>query len=49
LAALDQGGAFLVTLPGLVLVRALAPARIGYTESMAPVPFKGRFSHNVFN
>jgi len=46
---LEEGDAFLVTLPGLVLVRALAAARIGYTESMAPVPFKGRFSHTVFN
>ena len=46
---LEEGDAFLVTLPGLVLVRALAPARIGYTESMVPVPFKGRFSQTVFN
>ena len=46
---LEEGDAFLVTLPGLVLVRALAPARIGYTESVVPVPFKGRFSQTVFN
>lgn len=46
---LDEGDAFLVTLPGLVLVRALTPARIGYAESLMPVPFKGRFSQTVFN
>jgi hypothetical protein len=46
---LEEGDAFLVTLPGLVLVRALAPARIGYTDSVVPVPFKGRFSQTVFN
>ena len=46
---LEEGDAFLVTLPGLVLVRALTPARIGYTETVVPVPFKGRFSQTVFN
>lgn len=46
---LEEGDAFLVTLPGLVVVRALAPARIGYAESVVPVPFKGRFSQTVFN
>ena len=46
---LEEGDAFLVTLPGLVLVRALTPARIGYAESLMPVPFKGRFSQTVFN
>ena len=46
---LEEGDAFLVTLPGLVLVRALTPARLGYAESMMPEPFKGRFSQTVFN
>ena len=46
---LEEGDAFLVTLPGLVLVRALTPARLGYSESIMPVPFKGRFSQTVFN
>jgi hypothetical protein len=46
---LEEGDALLVTLPGLVLIRALAPARIGYTESVVPMPFKGCFSQIVFN
>jgi hypothetical protein len=46
---LEEGDAFLVTLPGLVLVRALTPARLGYAESMMPEPFRGRFSQTVFN
>ena len=46
---LEDGDAFMVTLPGLVLVRALTPARIGYAESMMPEPFRGRFSQTVFN
>ncbi len=46
---LEEGDAFMVTLPGLVLVRALTPARIGYAESMVPEPFRGRFSQTVFN
>lgn len=46
---LEEGDAFLVTLPGLVLVRALTEARLGYAESMMPEPFKGRFSQAVFN
>ena len=46
---LEEGDAFLVSLPGLVLVRALTPARIGYAESLMPMPFKGRFSQTVFN
>ena len=46
---LEEGDAFLITLPGLVLVRALTPARIGYAESIEPAPFKGRFSQTVFN
>jgi hypothetical protein len=46
---LDEGDAFLITLPGLVLVRALKPARIGYAESLTPEPFKGRFSQTVFH
>ena len=46
---LEEGDAFLVTLPGLVLVRALTPARLGYSESIMPEPFKGRFSQTVFN
>ena len=46
---LEEGDAFLVTLPGLVLVRALTAARLGYAESMMPEPFRGRFSQTVFN
>jgi hypothetical protein len=46
---LEEGDAFMITLPGLVLVRALEPSRVGYAESLMPVPFKGRFSQTVFN
>ena len=46
---LEEGDAFLVTLPGLVLVRALTLARLGYSESMMPEPLKGGFSQTVFN
>ncbi len=46
---LNEGDAFMVTLPGLVLVRALTPARLGYAESMMQEPFRGRFSQTVFN
>lgn len=46
---LQEGDAFLVTLPGLVLVRALTPARIGYAEALTSGPFKGRFSQTVFH
>lgn len=46
---LESGDAFLITLPGLTLVRALTPSRIGYSETALPVPFKGRFSQTVFN
>ncbi|MBC2711301.1 MAG: DUF2917 domain-containing protein [Desulfosarcina sp.] len=46
---LHEGDAFLVTLPGLVLVRAFKPARIGYSEHFNTVPFKGRFGQTVFN
>ena len=46
---LEEGDAFIVTLPGLVLVRALTQARLGYSESIMPEPFKGRFSQTVFN
>lgn len=45
---LDMGDAFVVTLPGLMLVRALSQALIGYAESLVPVPFKGHFSQTVF-
>lgn len=46
---LEEGDAFLITLPGLVLVRALTPARIGYAERLVPASFVGRFSQTVFN
>ena len=46
---LDEGDAFLITLPGLVMVRAMTPARLGYAESLRAEPFKGRFSQTVFN
>ncbi|WP_372683242.1 DUF2917 domain-containing protein [Desulfosarcina sp.] len=45
---LERGDAFVVTLPGLVLVRALTQASIGYAESLVPRPFKGCFSQTVF-
>ena len=46
---LEAGDAFLVTLPGLVLVRALKPARIGFRERFGAEPFRGRFREAVFN
>ncbi|BBO70125.1 hypothetical protein DSCA_40550 [Desulfosarcina alkanivorans] len=46
---LEAGDAFLITLPGLVMVRAMRPARLGYAEHLMPVPFKGRFSQTVFS
>jgi hypothetical protein len=46
---LEAGDAFLITLPGLVLVHALTHARIGYAESLAPEPFSGPFRQTVFN
>lgn len=46
---LNAGDAFLITLPGLVMVRALTPARMGYAESPMAMPFRGRFSQTVFN
>jgi hypothetical protein len=46
---LEAGDAFLITLPGLVMVRAMTPARLGYSESLKAEPFKGRFSQTVFN
>lgn len=46
---LEAGDAFLITLPGLVMVRAMTPARLGYAESLMAEPFKGRFSQTVFN
>ena len=46
---LEEGEAFLVTLPGLVLVRALTPARLGYAENLMPEAFKGRFSQSLVN
>ena len=46
---LDEGDAFVITLPGKVLVRAFNPSRIGYSERLAVVPFRGKFSQTVFN
>ena len=46
---LEEGDAFLVTLPGLVLVRALTPARVGFSEKLMPGPFRGRFSQTIFH
>ena len=45
---LEKGDAFVVTLPGLVLVRAFSQARIGYAKSLLPHPFIGSFSQTVF-
>lgn len=46
---LEAGDAFLVTLPGLVLVRALKPARVGHCEGLHTASYKGRFKDTVFN
>jgi hypothetical protein len=46
---LEEGDAFLISLPGLVLVRALKPARVGYCERLHAAPFKERFNETVFN
>jgi len=46
---LEAGDAFLVTQPGLVLVRALTTAQIGYAENRTTAPFRGRFSQTVFH
>ena len=46
---LEAGDAFLVTMPGLVLVRALKPARIGYGLNLNTKPFRGRFREAVFS
>lgn len=46
---LEAGDAFLITQPGLVMVRALKPARIGYAENLGPAPFNGPFGQTVFN
>jgi hypothetical protein len=46
---LGEGDAFLVTLPGLVLVRALKPARIGFRDRLQAEPFRGRFRETVFH
>jgi hypothetical protein len=46
---LEEGDAFLVSLPGLVLVRALKPACVGYCERLHAVPFKERCKETVFN
>jgi hypothetical protein len=46
---LEEGDAFLVTLPGWVMVRAFTPARIGYAERLMPEAFKGRFSQSLAN
>jgi hypothetical protein len=35
---LEEGDAFLITRPGLVLVRAFKPARLGYCEDFDPAP-----------
>ncbi|GAB6905122.1 hypothetical protein DESC_700048 [Desulfosarcina cetonica] len=40
---LEEGDAFIVTQRGLVIVRAISQARIGYAESIAPLQSKGYF------
>ena len=45
---LEKGDAFQIMLPGLVMVRAFETSRIGYIESMAPIPFFGPFCQTVF-
>ncbi len=46
---LDAGDAFVVTQAGLVLVRAMTPARLGCVDSTKSPCFHGRFSQTVFN
>jgi quercetin dioxygenase-like cupin family protein len=46
---LEAGDAFIITLPGRVVVHALQAARIGYAERLMTVPFKGPFHQTVFN
>ena len=46
---LEAGDAFLVSQSGLVMVRALTPAYIGYAENRMTAPFRGRFSQTVFH
>ncbi len=46
---IEAGEAFMITRPGLVLVRALKPSSIGYGERFETSAFNGRFSQAVFN
>lgn len=45
---LGPGDAFVVTRPGLVVVRALRPAVVGYIKSLIPAMEKGALSHLAF-
>ncbi|GAB6909538.1 hypothetical protein JCM12296A_53830 [Desulfosarcina cetonica] len=42
---LEKGDAFIVTQRGLVIVRAIIQARIGYAESIVPLDSKRYFPH----
>ena len=46
---LEEGDAFLVTRPGLVLVRALKPACIGYCDGFDSSPHRKWFKETVLN
>lgn len=46
---IEAGQAFMITQPGLVLVRALRPSHIGYGEHFDTAAFSGPFSRAVFN
>ena len=46
---LNTGEAFIVSHPGLVMVKALSTSRIGYTKRITAKPFKGCFSQTIFD
>ena len=46
---LEVGDAFIISLPGRVVVHALQAARVGYAEGPMAVPLNGPFGQTVFN
>ena len=46
---LEEGDAFLITRPGLVMIRALGPACIGYCEDLDRASTKRRGRQTVLN
>ena len=45
---LENGDAFQIMLPGLVMAYAFEASRIGYIKCMAPLPLSRPFCHTVF-